>query len=355
MPSGSGAEGGVRNWPPNLLARIASTIGRSRQEDIASGALLHVIQTDNQACRAVVSDLVRTAGLCAALLGDLYFDGQVHGVDGRPDIVGSDDSGRTRLIIEAKIDMGFEPDQIGRYSSRLEPGLPSVMAVLAPERRLPGLLHEAARQLAGRGIALTESGAIWRTADKSLTLLGISWLEILAAIEGVTSSIDLAQLRGFYEHLEPAVFLPLTSADIARANGRLMWSVSSIAENVAKRFPGGNQYHQWGSFGRLLDLDGRTAWFGVWLEAWAQRDDTPYWLTYSKNVLPPAKYAQLLPELRAIPGVSVHLDETYLCIALIPPVAAERLLVEDALALLIAQVTDVVQKCTGTSLLRRSR
>ena len=342
MSSDSGAHGGARNWPPNLLARIASTIGRSRQEDVASSALLYVIQTDDSARRAAVSGLARRAGLTTVLPDDLYFAGQDHGDDGRPDIVGSDDSARARVVIEAKINAGFEHDQIGRYSTRLEPGLPSVIAVLAPERRLPHLLHEAVQQLGSKGIKVAANGQAWQTADHSLTLLGISWLEILEAMENVTSSVDISQLRGFYEYLEPAVFLPFTSADLAGANGRLIWSVSSIAKNVSNKFPGGSQSHQWDSFGRLLDLNGLTAWFGVWLKAWAQREDTPYWLTYHKNVLPPERYAQLLPGLSAIQGVRVHRDETFLCIALMPPVAAERLLVEETLTRLINQVTNVI-------------
>ena len=48
--SGSpGYDGGTRDWPPNLLARIATTIGRRYQENVASAALLYVIQADSHA------------------------------------------------------------------------------------------------------------------------------------------------------------------------------------------------------------------------------------------------------------------------------------------------------------------
>jgi hypothetical protein len=49
MSGGSNSSDGIRDWPPNLLARIATTIGRPRQEDVASSALLYVIQTDDNA------------------------------------------------------------------------------------------------------------------------------------------------------------------------------------------------------------------------------------------------------------------------------------------------------------------
>jgi hypothetical protein len=346
MSDGSDSSGETKDWPPNLLARIATTIGHRRQEDVASTALLYVIQTDDSARRAVLADIIRRAGLTIGvdLPDNLYFAGQDHGKDGRPDIVGADESAHARVVIEAKIDAGFQPDQIGRYSTRLEPSLPSVLAVLAPERRVPHLLIEAAQQLQGKGIKIAESAPVtWRATGRSLTLLGISWLEMLGAMENVTSSADLGQLRGFYEYLESAVFLPFSTADLARGNGRLIRSVASVAENVAANFASGNVLPRWDSSGKILDLRGRSAWFGVWPEAWAQREDTPYWLTYSKAALPPARDVQLVPELNAIPGIRAHRDESYLCIALFPPTEAQRTEVEKTLTGLINQIANLVR------------
>jgi hypothetical protein len=77
---------------------------------------------------------------------------------------------------------------------------------------------------------------------------------------------DLGQPRGFYDYLESAVFLPFAIADLARANGRLMRSVTSVAENVAARFPAaerGATRRDWSCTVQLLTLQRRTAWFGV--------------------------------------------------------------------------------------------
>jgi hypothetical protein len=345
-PGSPRSAGGTGDWPQNLLARVATTVGRRHPEDVASAALLYVIQADGDARRAVVVDLARRAGLAAGteLPEDLFFTGQDHGEDGRPDIVGVDDSARARIVIEAKVDAGFQPGQIARYSTRLVPGVSSVLAVLAPERRLPSLMAEAARQLAVAGTAAAERGPLtWQTGDRSLTLTGISWLAALEAMENVTSSPDLGQLRSYYEYLESAAFLPFAAADLARANGRLMQSVTSVAENVAAEFPGGSTIHSWSSAGKMLDLHGRLAWFGVWLEAWARREDTPYWLTYSKNALLPTQAAKLLPQLNAIAGVRAHRDETYLCIALFPPAEATRAEVQETLTSLIREAADIVR------------
>ena len=125
-----------------------------------------------------------------------------------------------------------------------------------------------------------------------------------------------------------------------------MRSVISVAQNVAASFLAaerGSTTHHWSYTGQLLVLHGRTAWFGVRLDAWAQRENTPYWLTYHKDTLPPARAAQILPELNAIPGIRAHRDETYLCAALFPPAEVERAEVEKALTELIRQVTDLVR------------
>jgi hypothetical protein len=37
----------------------------------------------------------------------------------------------------------------------------------------------------------------WQATGSALTLLGISWIEMLEAMENVTSCDDLRQLRGF--------------------------------------------------------------------------------------------------------------------------------------------------------------
>jgi hypothetical protein len=126
-----------------------------------------------------------------------------------------------------------------------------------------------------------------------------------------------------------------------------MRSVTSVAQNIAASFPVAERRrtttHDWSYTGQLLALHGRTAWFGVWLDAWAQREDTPSWLTYHKDDLPPAGAAQILPELNAIPGIRAHLDQTYLCAALFPPAESGRAEVQRALTDLIRQIADLVR------------
>lgn len=346
-----GDESDAAGWSPNLLTHIATTIGRRQRENVATAALLYVMQNDVAVRRAVVADLAQRAGLSldVDLPRDLVFVPQDFGVGGRPDAVGHDGESRRRVVIEAKIDAGFQSQQIARYSTQLDPDVPCLIAVLAPERRLPRLLQEANGQLAAVGQVLDRLNPTkWQSADRTVTLLGVSWTETLDAMTNVTSSPDVTQLRGFYDYLDSGTFLPFSGADLAAANGRLMRSITSVAKNVAEGLPAAERIgpkHDWSSVGWFLTLNGRRAWFGVWLEHWARRADTPYWLTYSKGVLPIADAASLLTRLNVLPDISAHQehDGSYLCVAMFPPMEADRGNVEGELTKLIRQVAQVVQ------------
>jgi hypothetical protein len=167
---------------------------------------------------------------------------------------------------------------------------------------------------------------------------------MLDVMENVASSAELTQLRGLYDDLERGTFFPFYEGDLAAANGRLIWPIMSVAQNVATEFDAvGNQVHRWSEVGRLLTLNDRTIWFGVWMEAWAKRADTPFWLTYHVDVLPAASALPLLPRLNALPGIRAHHDGTYLCVALFPPIGADRGKVQVRLKELIQQVGQAVQ------------
>ena len=65
----------------------------------------------------------------------------------------------------------------------------------------------------------------------------------------------------------------------------------------------------------------------------------------SKGVLPIADAASLLTRLNVLPDISAHQehDGSYLCVAMFPPMEADRGNVEGELTKLIRQVAQVVQ------------
>jgi hypothetical protein len=191
---------------------------------------------------------------------------------------------------------------------------------------------------------------MYQSIDRKLTLLGISWTRTLEAMENASSSCDIAQLRGLYAYSDSVTFLPFAGADIASVNGRLLSAITSVARNVAECFSTAERidpYHRWGSFGHALRLNGRRVWFGVWLEGWAQRADTPYWLAYHRDSLPIAEARPLVSHLNTLPSIAAHHDGQFLCIALFPPLGVDRGDVEQDLVNRIRQVTELVPR--GTS------
>jgi hypothetical protein len=99
----SNDEESPRSWSPNLLTRIATTIGSRQRENVATTALLYVLQADVEARRALVADLARRAKLTLGteLPSELIFVGQDPGADGRPDLVGHDEKNCPRAVIPA--------------------------------------------------------------------------------------------------------------------------------------------------------------------------------------------------------------------------------------------------------------
>ena len=340
----------ARGWSPNLLTHVATTIGHHRLEDVASASLAYLFSTDDAARRALVAELAQRAqlNLGSDLPSDLTFIAQERGAEGQPDVVGRDGENHSRVAVEAKIGAAFQPRQIAGYANQLDGKVPGLVVVLAPERRLLRLLSEAGAQLGEAGhllSVLADSPMTLQTADRLLTLVGLSWTKVLDVMAGVSASPDVAELRGLYEYIDAEVFLPLSLDDLSAANGRLLWSLASVAQSVAGGFTAderGDAKHGWSAIGQWLRLNGRRAWFGVWLEAWARRADTPYWLTYYKDDLPIAVAQTVVLSLDGLPNICAHHDGKFLCIGLFPCVEAERATVEQSLVALIRLASNIV-------------
>ena len=80
---------------------------------------------------------------------------QVTGEEGeRPDLVGYDDEGIERVLIEAKFWAGLTENQPNAYLERSPDNSPSVLLFVAPEARLNTLWPELCRRIERTGIEL---------------------------------------------------------------------------------------------------------------------------------------------------------------------------------------------------------
>ena len=177
---------------PSLFGHLASRFA-PHPENLATEALLYVLRSPT--ARAA---LVRGLGRAGATLPrDLRFSSQVVAEDSSiPDLIGKDEDGQKRLIVEAKFWAGLTENQPGAYIAQLPGELDSVLLFVAPAARFtslwPELLSRAQGHLAeGDAASLDEHKEFRRVQlDGPRSLVLMSWRLLLSAVRR-----DLAAAR----------------------------------------------------------------------------------------------------------------------------------------------------------------
>src|SRR3954453_14780279 len=111
----------------HLLGHLAQRFTTS-EENLATEALTWILGRSSTA-RTAMSQALRPCGV--VLPDNLSYVGQVGNPEtGRPDIVGTDEEGAERLLVEAKFGAELTTQQPGGYLKRLPGGLPSALLVV---------------------------------------------------------------------------------------------------------------------------------------------------------------------------------------------------------------------------------
>ena len=323
----------------SLLAYLVPRL-TNRVEDTATDALAFILKKSS-ACRDALSLLLSEGE------GAYYFDAlasfetQVTYKDGsRPDMVGYDQKGRKRLLVESKFWATLLEGQASGYFDQLENTRPAVLLFIAPTTRLEILWGEITRQM--------ESGPDWVNleavetskqmhrarvlgADKQdKRLMLVSWpllLDRLAAAVPPDSLVasDIRQLRGLAQREDEEAFQPINVAEFSPSvPRRLQWLNRLIDDVVDSRgcqegwmsVRGLRATPQRDGYGRYLrfrtdmgeELPG-TLFLCVNYRLWATSGDTPLWLSIGGDV--PITSAQLrdkLPLLFELEGSSGPFD-----------------------------------------------
>jgi len=270
----------------NLLVRIASTVGARQAENVATAALLYLLQKSEDVAEAVVRHIESRASI-PPLPRPLRFRGQVPGQDlGITDIsalAGSEEV----LIIEAKIAAGLHEGQASTYLKRFTSK--GVLAILAPKVRVPSLFRAACEQCEasiGPGETRAESAGV--------VLVGLSWEDVIGVIKTITLDAALAsevdQVEGLYRHIEGEAFMPFSSDDFSVLTARTLKSMDDLANRVFQElksaglpgveFPSGNPsvggQSSFGGYGRIA---GHKGWIGRSSEFWLRYAETPFWVS----------------------------------------------------------------------------
>lgn len=283
----------------------------SRQnEDVATDALAYILQSED--AREAMMGLLRQV---APTLPALRFETQEATLTTettiRPDMVGRAGA-RKHVFVENKFWAGLTDNQPVSYLKELA-GFeqPTVLLVIAPERRAHTLQWELIRRLRDANVAFADPGATplgvaWLvtikegSADGPLLAL-TSWRTVLALLEqgvGDDRAIqgDIAQLRSLCDAADVDAFIPISAEETSDQRiPALILQLSSLVEAAVAAAvtaevvstSGLKPQANWERIGRYVWLgsDHRCwAWLGADFTLWKSEGETPLWLVfYSSN------------------------------------------------------------------------
>jgi len=281
---------------PSLFGHLASRFA-PHPENLATEALLYVLRSPT--ARAA---LVRGLGRAGATLPrDLRFSSQVVAEDSSiPDLIGKDEDGQKRLIVEAKFWAGLTENQPGAYIAQLPGELDSVLLFVAPAARFtslwPELLSRAQGHLAeGDAASLDEHKEFRRVQlDGPRSLVLMSWRLLLSAVRRdlaaageLTAAADLDQLAGLCERMDTEAFLPLSGEELDGRRGKRVYEFCTIANDAVsvlvergvastKGLKTGGSMAEYARFFRAYRHYGCSLCFHAY--GWGHLRDTPLWL-----------------------------------------------------------------------------
>ena len=289
----------------SVLAHVAWKFP-GQTETLATEALGYILSR-SPAAREALRETLRTGDADVAPLTRVATE-VIGDQDERLDVVGFDDHGSERVLIEVKFWAGLTSHQPNTYLDRLpKDGEPAVLLFVAPELRLVTLWAEIRRRAEtrfGLGTDMSTRGLRSVMVDGSPhRLMLTSWRALLGAmttragIDGETSTNrDILQLAALCERQDTDAFLPLRPEELAPAFPRRMRDMQRLVDDATKRgrqdgfvnTKGLNVAPRADGYGRYLRLGKNGswvagAWFGVHYKLWTQQKETPLWLRFSNR------------------------------------------------------------------------
>ena len=350
----------------SLLAHLSSRF-TERTEDIAVEALGYILST-SEAAKTVLLSILRSGGADVEGLGRIAT--QVTGEEGeRPDLVGWDENGDERLLVEAKFWADLTCGQPNKYLRRLSRD--GVLLFVAPEARLDALWPEL-EQRAKQEFKWTADTGDARTADvdgRRLTLT--SWRALLEAAERFASAVgdtagvnNIRQLDGLCEQQDEAAFVPLRPNELGPDLPRRLMNLHTTINRAFAKAKAKGLIRPTGSapsstqdgYGRWLELGvlEEGAWANgkragarlcVHYTAWSQYRETPIWLEFAGpapdwDVLPLKKVRKRLPDDIVSLGDGTHLVPIHL------PTGLE---LDDVVDSVVDQLRDIAHRIAGVA------
>lgn len=289
---------------PTLLAHLAPRL-TSQVEDAATDALAFILNR-SAACRVALDRFIWDGDFGPEPITRV--ETQVTYEDGsRPDMVGYDQGGSKRLLVESKFWASLLQGQASGYFRQLEKDGPAVLMFIAPANRIETLWAEIKRQMeSGKDkVKLEAVEAPGRTrrakvegTEKQLVLT--SWARLLDGLATATAgdsdvASDIHQLRGLAEYEDETAFHPIHPQEFGPALPRRIRGLNSLIDDVvtARGVAEGwlsttglrvtPQREGYGRYFAVADAPGYL-FLGVDYRRWSTSGDTPLWLRISRKV-----------------------------------------------------------------------
>ena len=277
-----------------LLANLVGWFP-GRQEDIATAALFHILKNSDPSIEAL-NDVVQSGVREVKPIVNVGL--QVGGIDGsRPDLVGFDEDGKERVIVEVKFWANLTPNQPNGYLSRLPEDGPAVLVFLGPEDRIkhlwPELRGRVERQYTMSAVASERQ--CFRIGDTQRHLMLVSWTGLLDsmaarsgdAYEPAGIGVEIRQLRILARYGDTEAFKPIVRGEEFSGDAeRRHREYKSLIDQATER----GVEEGWASrkglratprpygFGRYISLGKPAVWFGINEEMFEATGETPLWI-----------------------------------------------------------------------------
>ncbi len=283
-----------------LLAYLVSSFP-GNTENIATEALRHVFDHSDASVEAlndVIQSGVRDVNPITTVKSQvIHADGTI------PDLVGFDETGSERVLVEVKLWAELTPNQPNAYLSRLPDDGPAVLMFLAPEERIRFLwpqLKSRINQNFGASTEIDSERKCARVGDTQRHLMMVSWGGFLDSMAARTRDYDesgveteIRQLRSPAKYADAGAFKPIHQGEELGADSEVRQRqykrlIDAATERGIKQ--------EWASrkgllaarrkygYGRYIRLRGTIVWFGVHVNEFERTGDTPLWVDYCDSI-----------------------------------------------------------------------
>lgn len=278
----------------NVLLRHLASRFRGNTEDVATEALWHLLDK-SPACREALNDVLQSGVRDLQLVVGVRTQ-VVDLEDGtRPDLVGFDDKGKERALVEVKFWADLTPKQPSGYLDRLPDDGPAVLMFLVPDRRVKEVWSTLRERLEGRKLTDVDSERrCVRVGDSQRHLMLVSWTGLLDSMAARTGAgrtgveNEILQLRNLAKHVIDGAYKPLGQDEkFGEDSDRRMQDFQclvgdateeGIKQGWASRKGLATTPRTYG-FGRYVRLSGvAVVWFGINMERIEETGGTPLWV-----------------------------------------------------------------------------